>query len=216
MPLYTVAGITVSMSPQYPLSQSRANPYRCENGVAQMTVVGAGDEYEEYAALASSFYEQLIGFDGFLLHASAVEYNGQAVAFSASSGTGKSTHSSFWCKELGAKIINDDKPALRRMDGVFYACGTPFSGKRPLSRNVCVPLKAIVFLTRAPQTSVRRLPPQEALFRLLSQTLRPQDAVLYERLLGLIEDLMRQVEFYEAGVPNDPACAYDVKKALGV
>ena len=158
----------------------------------------------------------MIGFDGFLLHASAVEYNGVAVAFSAPSGTGKSTHSSYWRNKLGARIINDDKPALRRIHGTVCACGTPFSGKCDLSRNVCVPLRAIVFLARAENVCVRRLSTEEALYRILSQTIRPRDEMQYVRLLGLLDELLKQAEVYEAGVPNDPQSALSVKRAIGM
>ena len=33
------------------------------------------------------------------------------------------------------RIINDDKPAVCLQNGVFYACGTPFSGKTDKNEN---------------------------------------------------------------------------------
>ena len=216
MPLYDIAGLCVAMDACHPLTISRAKPYLSCRTKADITIVGGGDEYEEYANLATSFYQQLLGFDGFLLHSSTVEYNGKAVAFSASSGVGKSTHSAYWRSELGAKIINDDKPAIRLIDDVLYACGTPFSGKEALSRNVCVPLCAIVFLTRSSETSVRRLNAEESLYRLLSQTLRPSDMQQYDRLLQLLERVLTMITIYEASVPNDPHSALDVKTAIGL
>lgn len=214
MPLYSMAGLCVAMTPQHTLTLSRAMPYRIETGTPVFELIGGGDANEEYANLARSFYEQILIFDGFLLHASAVELDGKAVAFSAPSGTGKSTHAAFWQTALDARIINDDKPAVRLMDGVFHACGTPFSGKAALSRNVCVPLHAIVFLKRAEQVTVRRLSTNEALYLLLGQTLRPTDAALYERLLSLMERLLSQTAVYEAGVPNDSTVALAVKNAI--
>lgn len=214
MPLYSIAGLIVSMEPRHVLSVDRAEPYRTQSDRADIVVKGEGDVYEEYASLARSFYEQLLGFDGFLLHSSAVEIGGKAVAFSAPSGTGKSTHASFWRKILGATVINDDKPAIRSIDGVFCACGTPFSGKTDQNVPICVPLHAVVFLKRAPQTSVRRLSTQEALFLLLGQTLRPSDSVRYNVLLTLIEDMLNQVSVYEAGVPLDEHSAKDVYNAV--
>ncbi len=214
MPLYSVAGLTVSMEPRHALSVGRAEAYRTQADSIDMVVKGEGNAFEEYAALARSFYEQLLGFDGFLLHASAVEVGGKAVAFSAPSGTGKSTHASFWRTTLDATVINDDKPAVRRIDGVFCACGTPFSGKTDQSVPTCVPLHAIVFLKRAPQTTVRRLSTQDALYLLLGQTLRPSDSKGYNTLLTLIEQMLKQVTVYEAGVPLDERSAKDVYSAL--
>ncbi len=214
MSLYKMAGLCVSMTPRYELMASRAKPYLAADGMPDFEIACGGDENEEYAELARAFYEKLLFFDGFLLHASAVELEGKAVAFSAPSGTGKSTHASFWRTQLGATVINDDKPAIRLMDEVLYACGTPFSGKTSQSRNVCVPLAAVVFLKRAETVSVRRLSSQEALFALLGQTLRPADATAYDRLLSLLERLLMQIPVYEAGVPNAPDAALKVKDAI--
>ena len=216
MPLYDIAGLCVSMNARHPLTISRAEPYRTDRTTADFSVVGGGDELEEYAETAVSFYRQLLDHDGFLLHSSAVEYNGKAVAFSASSGVGKSTHSSYWRRELGAQIVNDDKPAIRFFDGVPCACGTPFSGKAALSRNVCVPLYSIVFLKRSPETVVRRLTGEEAVYQLLSQTLRPSEVRQYDRLLQLLDRILQLIPVYEAGVPNDPASASEVKSAIGL
>ena len=215
MALFSIAGLVVEMTPVHPLTASRAKRYAIANGEAQLAVVGGGtDGFEEHALLAQSFYEQLPAFDGFLLHASAVELDGKAFAFSAPSGTGKSTHAAFWEYELGAQIINDDKPALRLIDGRFCACGTPFSGKHDKSRNVCVPLKAIVFLKRGPSVTVRRLPVAEALYAILTQTLRPQDVHSVDSLFPLYDRLLKQVAVYEATVPNDPSAAHDVYKEI--
>ena len=46
-----------------------------------------------------------------------------AYVFSADSGTGKSTHTQLWLEHFGdrAYILNDDKPAIRLIDGKVYA-----------------------------------------------------------------------------------------------
>ncbi len=214
MSVYEMAGLRVAMSPKHPLTAQRAERYLSNDARVDMTVVGNGDANEEYATLAQSFYTQLLLFDGFLLHASAVELNGEAFAFSAPSGTGKSTHARYWRSELSAQIINDDKPAIRRIDDRFCACGTPFSGKHDDSRNVCVPLKAIVFLRRAEQVQVRRLSMREALYALLNQTVRPNNVSDYDRLLSLLEDMLSLVDVFEAGVPNRPNAAREVYRAV--
>ncbi len=50
-----------------------------------------------------------------MLHASAIVVGNSAYLFSASSGTGKSTHTKLWQECFGDKavIINDDKPVIR-------------------------------------------------------------------------------------------------------
>ncbi len=207
MPFYRMAGLTIAMQPQHALTIDRAEKYRVDAEKADVTLVGTGDPWAEHAALAQSFYEQLQSFDGFLLHASAVSYNGKAYLFSAPSGTGKSTHASYWQNELGAAIINDDKPAIRLIDGVFYACGTPFSGKHDLSSPVCVPIGGIAVLSRGSDNAAHPLSMTEALWALLNQTLRPNDAAAYMQLLSLLEQLLTAVPVMAITCTNEPLAA---------
>lgn len=80
-----------------------------------------------YMLTGSDFYTQLLKFRGILLHSSCVVVDGAAYAFSADSGTGKSTHTALWLKHFGnrAYMLNDDKPAIRLVGDRVYACGTP-------------------------------------------------------------------------------------------
>ena len=81
----------------------------------------------EYVYTGAAFYEALLHFNGFMLHSSGIVKDGRAYLFSADPGTGKSTHTSLWQKYFGedeAKIINDDKPAIRLVDGELYVYGT--------------------------------------------------------------------------------------------
>ena len=214
MPHYRIAGLTVAMQPQHNVTLRRAEKYRTDAELADITLVGDGDAWEEHAALAQSFYEQLLSFDGFLLHASAVAYNGKAYLFSAPSGTGKSTHAAYWCSELGAVVINDDKPAIRLIDGAFYACGTPFSGKHDLSASLCVPLGGIAVLSRGQENTAHRLSTTEALWSLLNQTLRPEDTASYMKLLSLVETLLTNVPVMAISCTNDPTAAHACLTAL--
>lgn len=95
--------------------------------------------------------------NGLLLHASLVEYEGRAVAFTASSGTGKSTQADLWHDHLGAEIMNGDRAFIRRFEGEWRAYGSPWSGSSPYVRNVKAPLASIVVLKQAPENRIRRL-----------------------------------------------------------
>lgn len=95
--------------------------------------------------------------NGFLLHASFIEHEGSAILFTAPSETGKSTQAKLWCDHAGAELVNGDRAAVRIIDGEVYACGIPFSGSSPVRRNVTLPLKAIVYLSQAPENSIAKL-----------------------------------------------------------
>ena len=68
----------------------------------------------KYMLTGSDFYTSVLKFDGILLHSSCIVLDGVAYAFSADSGTGKSTHTQLWLKRFGdrAHILNDDKPCI--------------------------------------------------------------------------------------------------------
>ena len=111
----------------------------------------ANRDVADYIYECRQFYEKLLDYNGMMFHASAVVVDGKAYLFSAPSGTGKSTHTRLWLEYFGEKayILNDDKPAIRIMDGKFYAYGTPWCGKDNVSTNQKCEIKAICFLERS-------------------------------------------------------------------
>jgi len=157
------------------------------------------DALLEYMATGSMFYSALIGHSGLLLHASAVEVDGKAYLFSAPSGTGKSTHTALWLKHFGkrARIINDDKPAIRILDDTIYVYGTPWSGKTDLNINCKVPLQSICFLEQGKTNTIASLPSQKAIPMILEQTVRPRDPKLVSSLLDHIETLISTIPIFQ-------------------
>ncbi len=125
-----------------------------------------------YMESGSRFYFELLKYRGMMIHASAVELNGRAYLFSGPSGTGKSTHSLQWKKLFGDDlvIINDDKPALREIEGKWYAFGTPWCGKDGINCNKKVPLAGICFLKQSSENSVRVMNRAEAIQNIVWQT----------------------------------------------
>ena len=102
---------------------------------------------------------------GFLLHASFVRWQDRAILFTAPSGTGKSTQADLWCRHQGAELINGDR-AIVRLDGdTVLACGVPFCDSSGVTKNVSLPLAAIVYLTQAPENRVTVLAGFEAFRR---------------------------------------------------
>ncbi len=152
----------------------------------------------EYVFTGAAFYNNIVKYNGFLLHSSAVEYKGNAYLFSAPSGTGKSTHTGLWQKAFGAeaRIINDDKPAIRATDEGVFAYGTPWSGKTDLNLNVKVPIKGICFIERGEKNSIRKISTAEAIALILNQTLRPYTAEGMNMLLDCLDKVLRVVNVY--------------------
>lgn len=95
--------------------------------------------------------------NGILLHASCISHKGEAIAFTAPSGTGKSTQAELWRKYRSAEIINGDRIMIRTSDEGCEAIGIPFSGSSGICQNKTIPLKAIVYLSQGKTNEAVRL-----------------------------------------------------------
>lgn len=219
MARYRIAGLSVEMDP-IGRTLRQAMPYGEEaSGGADITVYceprwvlaqnpRLGDlETAYYVSSGADFARKLLKFDGFQLHASAVVLQGKAYLFSAPSGTGKSTHTEKWCRLFGARYLNDDKPALRRENGLWTAYGTPWSGKHDLSAPGSAPLGGIAFLQRGSENEIRRLTPSEGVEKLIGQSMHWLNAEQMERQLTLLDRLLQEVPVWQLTCRDEDAAA---------
>lgn len=137
-------------------------------------------------------------FNAYLFHSALIEYEGRGYAFAAKSGMGKSTHISLWKKLFGdgVRVINGDKPIVRYIDGKLLAYGTPWCGKEGLGINASVPLNAICFIERDKDNSITRVSSADAVSKLFSQVLMPDDAENLDSLLALLDSTLDSVSCY--------------------
>lgn len=217
---YNITGLTVEMDARG-RTAAQAQSYLCPPGKPDIIIAGdwrplkqaqphLSEDDCEYLITGDSFYRQLLKFDGMLIHASAVMMDGRAYLFSAPCGTGKSTHTALWRRVFGpdrALILNDDKPALRLEDGVFYAYGTPWSGKTDQNINARVPLAGICMLGRGETNSIRPFGGAAAIHALLEQTVRPRDPELLGRMLDLLDKLLTTVPVWQMNCNMEPEAA---------
>lgn len=159
---------------------------------------GASLSIRCFNMIGEIFKYALIARNGFVVHSSSVSYKNNGILFSAPSGTGKSTHTGLWERVYGddVKIINDDMPAVRKTDGVWSLCGTPWSGKSERNTNECVPLKAFVFLERGEKNELIKIPSDRAVFLILNQTLLPVYKKLMNQAMDNISDALSAVPCY--------------------
>ena len=217
---YKIAGLTVEME-SFGRTVKQAEPYEIDPLKAADVRVEdtAAENYErysfvpredvEYLFTGMSFYKQLINYSGIMLHSSAVVVDGRAYLFTASCGTGKSTHTSLYLKEFGerAYILNDDKPAIRFEDGAFYAYGTPWSGKNGINVNERVPIAGICVLERAEKNEISRIGGRAAILGIYSQTLRPQSEEYMDKVLATIAKMIEMIPIWNLKCNVDPEAA---------
>lgn len=161
----------------------------------------------EYIGTGALFAVEVLRFEGFQLHASAVQLEGKAYLFSAPPGTGKSTHTEKWCRLFGAEIINDDKPVLRWVDNRWMVYGTPWSGKHDLSKPVGIPLGGIAFLERGEENTIRVMPSAEAVPAMIGQCLRLVHKGCMAKQLALIDKLLKETPVWLLTCRNDDEAA---------
>ena len=163
-----------------------------------------------YMESGLQFYSELLRFDGLMLHASAVELDGKAYLFSGPCGIGKSTHTKLWQQTFGpaSQVFNEDKPALRFLDGKWYAYGTPWCGKDGINQNKKVPLAGICFLKQAEENTICQMNTMEASMKIISQTRRKfwnEDKV--DLMLQNVERLIQTIPVFELKNRPEPEAA---------
>lgn len=155
----------------------------------------------EAVAILRVICDYIIDKGGFFLHCSCLKYKGEAIIFTAPSGTGKSTHASLWREHFGEEVemINDDKPLVREKDGRFIIYGTPWNGKHGIGSNISAPVRVVVFLSQAPQNLAAPIEPIEAMTLILQQTVLPSDKAQLSKLLDMLGRLVETVPMYRLG-----------------
>lgn len=119
---------------------------------------------------AANLEHMLTALGAVSLHSSFITHCGQAILFSAPSGTGKSTQAALWEQYAHAEQINGDRSVIRCVDGVWTAFGFPFAGSSGIYKNKSAPIRAIVVLRQAKDNTIKRLGASEAFRLLYSET----------------------------------------------
>ncbi len=166
-------------------------------------------DYAESLCIHRAIAERLAEFDAFLFHSALIECDGSGVAFAAHSGVGKSTHIGLWKKVYGdrVRIINGDKPIVRFIDGEAKAYGTPWLGKEGFGVNDSCPVKAVCFIARGIENTIKKVMPFYVIAELFGQIYIPKLKNNAEKTLELLDRFTSKVDFYslECNMIDDAA-----------
>lgn len=166
-------------------------------GEAEGVLICSDSGYEQLA-LYRKICAYVLAHDAFLMHCAVIEYEGRGYAFSAPSGTGKTTHIRLWQRVFGedkVTVVNGDKPLLRLIDGKIYAYGTPWCGKEGYNVNTRVPLSGLCFITRGTENKIRMMSTEEAVPHLFGQIM-VSDSTDLARQMELADLLLQKVPCY--------------------
>ena len=216
--LLEIAGLRVSVSGACPYVKRICEDYAAESGEPSLTVgLEQKGAREQSVALLEAVSFEMLRHEGFLMHASAISFDGSAVLFAAPSGTGKSTHAAMWRKAFPGHVamINDDKPILRFDEkGELFAYGTPWCGKHRLGSNIKAPVRALVFLRRGKENAIKRVSPEEMIGALLDQAARPEDPALMDTTLSLLDRMLERTPLFILYCTPDAEAAETAFSAL--
>lgn len=147
--------------------------------------------------------------NGFVFHSSSICSNGEGIAFSAQSGTGKSTHTKLWLENIPETfILNDDTPIIfLGKDNKFYISGTPWAGTTGINKNATVPLKTIVFLERGEENEISPMLPMEAMQPFFEGIRTPITDRMFSNCLDNLNKLFLSVPIYKLKCNMNPGAA---------
>lgn len=152
---------------------------------------------------------------GFVFHTAYIETDGGGILFTAPSGTGKSTQAALWNSLRGAEIINGDRAAVRVTGKGIFACGIPFAGSSQICKNKTLPLKAVVYLSQAPQTTIRKLRGLEA-FRSIWEgvSVNTWDADDMNQVSQAVQRIAQEIPVYHLACTPDESAVLALEQAL--
>lgn len=147
---------------------------------------------------------------GIAIHSSVIVKDDCAVLCLGESGTGKSTHTRLWREHIeGARLLNDDSPIIRMIDGKAIAYGSPWSGKTHCYVNKCVPIRAFMRLSQAPYNKIHRLPALAAIGALLPSCppAFAYDDKLQDMICNTLSDMIASIPAYHLACLPDADAA---------
>lgn len=230
MAKYKIADVVVEMQQQFDETAYWYAPYLYNGEEEPEFSIGVTDEEINYLVtegvgitpsiaenmvLGNKFNRRLMKFYGSYIHSSAMVFDGKAYLFSAPSQTGKSTHTKKWLNRFGdrVKIINDDKPSFRFINGKCIVYGTPFAGGTDVQLNTSAELGALVFIERAEENSLEKLPTSRAVSLLISQSPGRANERIGDRQLEMFSMLLSKYPAYLLRCNMDDSA---VDAALGI
>ena len=150
--------------------------------------------------------------EGLIIHGAGIETSRGAVVFTGPSGAGKSTLCRLLADEPELRVLSDDRVVVRRVDGLFWAFGTPWPGEAGAALNRGRPLVGIYSLAQESGNRIVPISAAETLERILPVISIPwYDRRTSERILATCDTLLRDVPHARFGFVADGSARAHLK-----
>lgn len=157
--------------------------------------------FHEFGSL---FSYAVLNHHACVLHGVVMEYEEKGILVTAPAGTGKTTHTRMWRDYKHALILNGDRCLCRKVEGVWYAYGMPWSGSSGEYINRSVPISCIVSLKRGSINSVRPMSVFSGSVYLMQRIFAPVwQGNLQNKGFDLCEELATEIPMLELSCKPD-------------
>lgn len=226
--LCKICDCVVEIKPLLQKTENFFKDYIVSSGEIEFIIETSADEIKEYASrnslnnftsevtlILEKFSKYAFKKGVILFHSSAIFVGDDAILFAAPSGTGKSTHSSLWIKNFNdVEYVNDDKPFIKRDGDNYLIYGSPWRGKHMLGNDVVKRVKAICFIERAKENSIKKISKVSAIGKLVNQSYGRENTENFDFLLQFFASLVNFVDIYLLSVNMDDSAVIMARNTI--
>ena len=129
-----------------------------------------------------------------MLHSCSILFNEKVWAFSAPSGTGKSTHCGIWKKLFDTPVVNGDLNLIGLENGIPYVYGTPWCGTSGIFENRKRTLGGIILLKQSSNNRIEALSEENKILYVQQRlTTSVWDKKMLEQTLGIVSEIVKKI-----------------------
>lgn len=170
---------------------------------------------ELFYGFRAAFFYLAAQHGRFALHAASICYNGSAWLFSASAGTGKSTHIQHWIQLFSVTAINGDINLMGIEDKTVYIYGTPWCGTSGIYDSLKYPVGGIILLKRMNTDYVEQLYDDQKQLLVSQRMISPAwTAELLEQILKFCGTLLEKIPIFRLCCTKEEHAAIVMKSYI--
>ena len=129
-----------------------------------------------------------------MLHSCSLLFNDRVWAFSAPSGTGKSTHCEIWKKLFDTPVVNGDLNLIGIENGIPYVYGTPWCGTSGVFENKRRILGGIILLKQASINRIEELGEENKILYVQQRLITSVwDKTMLEKTLEIVSEIVNKI-----------------------
>ena len=157
----------------------------------------------------------LLEENALILHAACVDTPYGGLLFSGVSGAGKSTQADLWCKYGQGRLINGDRPIIKKSSDGWNAYGSPYAGSSGCHLAENCKIRAIVLPKKSNICGLRKIEGAEKFRKVFANlTLNMWDSEFVAKAGYLTQELISEIPVYELSCTMEEEAVLTLKTLL--